>query len=582
MIPFPKRLAVVVLVLAFLSAPGAGRAEVAPPERPDEADVDVGAYLAARNAEAHGDFSAAARWFDAALARDPDNPLLLDGSILAHLDLGEIDEAAEAAERRAGIATPSQVADFALIARAAAMDDHEAVIALLKAGHSIGPLFDKLAQAWAEFGRGRMSEALTGFDAVAKTRGFEAFGLYHKALALALAGDFEEAERILSGRAGLPLRLDRRGIVARVEILSQLEREDEARKLIDATFGPGPDPFADALRDRLGSDRPMTFDVVRSAREGLGEVFYSLALLLSTEADPAYTLMSARIAAALKPDNAEVLLLVATKLEELGQYDLAVAVYASFDADGPYYHLAEIGRSDALYAAGQKEAAIEVLRALARRSGGLLSVQASLADLLRRDERWADALPAYDAALKLVDHPSREHWVLYFSRGICKERLGRYDAADADFREALRLNPGQPQVLNYLGYGLLERGIMLDEALELISAAAAAEPDSGYIIDSLAWAYFRLGRYADALAPMEKASLLEPVDPVVTDHLGDVYWMNGRKREAEFQWRRALSFQPEERDAIRIRRKLERGLDAVLADEKAETPPAVRALGIEE
>lgn len=123
---------------------------------------------------------------------------------------------------------------------------------------------------------------------------------------------------------------------------------------------------------------------------------------------------------------------------------------------------------------------------------------------------------------------------------------------------------------------------MLDEALELISAAAAAEPDSGYIIDSLAWAYFRLGRYADALAPMEKASLLEPVDPVVTDHLGDVYWMNGRKREAEFQWRRALSFQPEERDAIRIRRKLERGLDAVLADEKAETPPAVRALGIEE
>lgn len=577
-----SRLAVLALVVPL--AAGAALADEAPPERPgdDAADVDAGAYLAARNAEAHGDFRAAAGWFDAALARDPANVLLLDGSILAHLDLGEIAAAAAKAAHRVEAGTPSQVADFALIAQAAASDDSEGVISLLEAGHSIGPLFDKLARAWAEFGRGRMSEALTGFDAVAKTRGFEAFGLYHKALALALAGDFEEAERILSGSAGTPIKLDRRGIIARVEILSQLERGQDARDLIDAAFGTRPDPLADALRARLASGKPMTFDVVRSAREGLGEVFHSLALLLNSDADPAYTLMSARIAAALKPDNAEALLLVANELEELGQHDLAVAVYASFDDDSPYHHLAEIGRSDALYASGQKDAAIEVLRKLAQRDGGLLSVQASLAEMLRRDERWADALAAYDAALKLVERPAPEHWALYFSRGVCKERLGRYDAADADFREALKLNPGQPQVLNYLGYGMLERGINLDEALELIRAAVAAEPGSGYIIDSLAWAYFRLGLYEEALAPMEKASLLEPVDPVVTDHLGDVYWMNGRRREAEFQWRRALSFHPEEADAARIRRKLERGLDAVLAEEKEAAPPAVRAAGTDE
>jgi Flp pilus assembly protein TadD len=103
----------------------------------------------------------------------------------------------------------------------------------------------------------------------------------------------------------------------------------------------------------------------------------------------------------------------------------------------------------------------------------------------------------------------------------------------------------------------------------MIERAVAAQPDSGYIIDSLAWVYYRLGRYADALAPMEKASLLEPVDPIVTDHLGDVYWANGRTREAAFQWNRALSFSPTETDAARIRLKLERGLDAVLAAEGA-------------
>jgi Flp pilus assembly protein TadD len=112
----------------------------------------------------------------------------------------------------------------------------------------------------------------------------------------------------------------------------------------------------------------------------------------------------------------------------------------------------------------------------------------------------------------------------------------------------------------------------------MIQRAVAARPESGYIIDSLAWAYFRLGRYTEALVPMEQASLLEPVDPVVTDHLGDVYWSVGRAREAEFQWHRALSFNPTEKDAARIRLKLELGLDAVLAQEGAAPLKPVKAV----
>jgi Flp pilus assembly protein TadD len=144
-------------------------------------------------------------------------------------------------------------------------------------------------------------------------------------------------------------------------------------------------------------------------------------------------------------------------------------------------------------------------------------------------------------------------------------------------RRALELNPDQPQVLNYLGYSFVDRGVNLEEALGMIQRAVAGQPDSGYIIDSLAWAYFRLGRYDEAVEPMEKASLLEPVDPVVTDHLGDVYWMVGRTREAEFQWHRALSFGPTEADAARIRKKLEQGLDAVLAAEGTSPKPEAAA-----
>ncbi len=125
-------------------------------------------------------------------------------------------------------------------------------------------------------------------------------------------------------------------------------------------------------------------------------------------------------------------------------------------------------------------------------------------------------------------------------------------------------------MLNYLGYSFVEMGTNLDEALDMIEQAVAAEPNSGYIIDSLGWVLFRLGQYAEAVGHLERAAELMPVDPVVNDHLGDAYWAVGRKIEAEFQWNRALSFDPEEKDATRIRRKLEVGLDVVLDEEGAQ------------
>jgi Flp pilus assembly protein TadD len=151
--------------------------------------------------------------------------------------------------------------------------------------------------------------------------------------------------------------------------------------------------------------------------------------------------------------------------------------------------------------------------------------------------------------------------------------MGDWPGAEADFRAALALRPGQAQVLNYYGYSLVERRERLDEALAMIEEAVRAEPQNGAIVDSLGWALFRLGRHEEAVVHMEQAAALEPSDPVVNDHLGDVFWAVGRKREAAFQWRRALSFGPDEAEAQRIRRKLEIGLDAVLAEEGA--PPLV-------
>ena len=550
------------LALALLTA-------ALPATAQDQGEAPAGAYLAARVAASENDFREAAHWYDIVLDSGVTTPALLEGAIIANLGLGQVDRAAELSRRLLQTGGQSQSAAIALLADQAGRDDYRAILADIEAGASVGKLLDSLVTAWATLGDGRMSDAIAGFDTIAKSPGLEAFGLYHKALALAAAGDFEGADNILSGREAGAIAVTRRGIIAHVQILSQLERNPDALALIDRSFGPEPDPQLDLLRARLKTPDVLPFDVVRNPTDGIAEVFFTLATALRGEADDAYTLIYARVVTHLRPDHSEAALLAAELLERLDQPSLAGETYATIRPEDPAYYVAEIGRANTLVAAGKPDAGLEVLQSLARSHGNIVAVQMALGDALRRSERFADAVPAYDAAIALIATPDPRHWGLFYTRGICHERLGQWDQAEADFRTALKLSPDQPQVLNYLGYSFVDRGENLDKALAMIERAVAAQPDAGYIIDSLAWAYFRLGRYADAVEPMERAALLEPVDAVVTDHLGDVYWAVGRKLEARFQWHRALSFDPQPAEADRIRRKLDIGLDAVLAEEGA-------------
>lgn len=558
-------------VLALLLGLAWPHGPVLAQDAPVEAEGDAGAFLAARAAAGRSDHAAAADWFARALLSDPKNRSLLEGAIVANIGIGELGPAANMARvlQEAGVA--SQAGYLALLVEAIEAGDYERVLDMSAEGAGKGALLDVLVTAWAQVGLGRMSEATATLDQLSGTQGMTTFGMYHKALALASAGDYEGADRILADPDRGALHMLRRAVLAHARILSQLERNGDALALLEASFTGEPDPELEQLRRRLAAGEPVPFDSVTNAREGLAEVFYTVAMALGQEGDATHTLIYARAAQALRPDQDDTALLVAGLLDEEGQHDLAIEVYATVPAESPAFHIAEIGRAEATRSAGRTEAAIEILQGLARAKPDLLVAHVALADAYRRDERFAEAREVYTTAIDLLGTPRPENWALFFSRGICAERLGDFEGTVADMREALRLNPDQPQVLNYLGYSYVDRGENLEEALSMIERAVAREPGSGYIIDSLAWAYFRLGRYEEAVEPMERASLLEPVDPIVTDHLGDVYWAVGRKREAEFQWHRALSYGPEEKDALRIRRKLEIGLDAVLAEEGA--PP---------
>ena len=534
-----------------------------------------GAYLAGRQAASQNDFKNASTYFVKSLARDRANPELMEGAVSSLLALGKIKQAVPIAKAIEQLELRSQTASMVLIADLVMREDFDGVIARTGDNGGIGPLVDTLVSAWAKLGQGKAAAAFEEFDVVAEKPGMSSFATYHKAMAFAVVGDFEGANSLFSSSNADGASATRRGAMARAEVLSQLDRNADAVQSLRLAFGDATDPELDGLLAALESGKKVPFTHATSASDGIAEVFYSLGGALRGEADADYTLLYGRLAYALRPDHIDALLLNAKLLEELGQFGLAIEVYKKVPSADTASHASELGRAAALRSLGKPDAAIEVLRQLAHRFPKMAIVHSTLGDALRSQDRFTKAVSSYDRALELIPEGSRGRWFVLYARAIAHERLDNWEKAEADFRAALELNPEHPQVLNYLGYSMVEKQINLAEALDMIERAVAARPDSGFIVDSLGWILYRLGRYGEAVAHMERAVELMAVDPVVNDHLGDVYWAVGRKREAEFQWNRALSFVDltevdGEADPDRMRRKLEVGLDAVLLEEDAQ------------
>ncbi|MFN4058494.1 MAG: tetratricopeptide repeat protein [Roseinatronobacter sp.] len=549
---------------------------LSPAQAQTGADVPPGlasALLAGRVAVTDDNFAQMALNYDRALQVSPDNPGFLDLALQGHLLAGNFERAAELAAQVAADAPGAQVAGVVLQADEFLRGAYGAVIGAAEAGRLTGPLTDAVSVAWAHLGEGRMSDALAAFDAAITERPEIApFAIYHKALALALVGDLEGAADLLTGEVAGPVSLTRRGVLAHIAILSQLGRFDEAQTLGAEMFGSSPDEDVARLMQAVTDGQAVPFDTVRSAADGMAEAYLLLSSALLNNDGDWLPLIYARLALALRPDHPDAILLAGQLLEQMGQYDLAKQIYSQMPSTSPQYLNAQLATGTVMQRAGDADGAEALLKQLiADRPNSVLALSA-LGDLMRREERFTDASDAYARAIELLPEVESRHWPLLYTYAISLERQGAFDRAEPVFRQALEFVPDNPQVLNYLGYSLIEAGRNLEEALDMIERAVEGEPDSGYITDSLAWALFRLGRYDEALPVMERAVELMPTDPILNDHLGDVYWAVGRAREARFQWSRALSFAPHPDLSIeRVRRKLEVGLDIVQEEEGA--PP---------
>jgi tetratricopeptide (TPR) repeat protein len=191
---------------------------------------------------------------------------------------------------------------------------------------------------------------------------------------------------------------------------------------------------------------------------------------------------------------------------------------------------------------GDADKALKDVRAMLKGNGSAedRQVYITLAQMCTRLRRFSEAEQALDKAEQLSSKPDDREYI-WFLRGSTFERDKHYPEAEAQFKKVLASDPDHASALNYLGYMLADQNMKLEEALGYIKHAVDLDPSNGAYLDSLGWAYFRLGKYEQAEDNLLKASQKINTDPTVHDHLGDLYQRTGRLKLAATNWERALT-----------------------------------------
>jgi len=300
--------------------------------------------------------------------------------------------------------------------------------------------------------------------------------------------------------------------------------------------------------------------MVTNAQAGAAEALYGLGASLGRRGGEDLGLVYLQLSLHLAPQHELALLSLADLYEAMKKPDMAIKVYERIPHGSVLHRNASIQMAAGLDALERSEEAQKRLEELLKDDPKDLEATLALGNLLRGHKKFAECGEAYSRAIDLIGTPEKSHWTVFYFRGICYERSKQWPKAEADLKKALELFPDQPHVLNYLGYSWIDQGVNLDQGMEMIKKAVAQRPDDGYIVDSLGWAYYRIGNYEEATKELERAIGLKPEDPTINDHLGDAYWRVGRKLEATFQWNHARDLKPDPDELPKILEKLRVGL----------------------
>jgi Flp pilus assembly protein TadD len=520
----------------------------------------TGSYLAGRQALADLRTQEAATYFRTAAEEDWDNPVVVERSFIAYAANGDIKDAARVARHLLELSAPNDLASLIIGTEAVKQERYGDAIDYLEemGGDTFAGITGGILRAWALIGEGRTDEANEVLDEIGQG-GLEDFLVFHRAVMADVAGDSARAMD-LAKKAWETDPYVARIVEAYARILGNAGRFEEAEEVIAQFDARGLNhPLVAAVKSRIDQkQRPGVF--AADIQAGAAEMFHSVGVALAREGSPEISAVFLRLGMYLDT-NADVIDLVYGQLlDGAGQHQAANAVYDAIPPNSPMKPMAIVRAAENLDALGDRDEALRRLGNIVQTNPNDLDALSVLGDMQRSAQLYSEAAETYTKAIEVAGGDAPGDWRYYYVRGISYERNKEWPKAEVDFKRALELNPDQPQVLNYLGYSWVDQGINLLPALEMIEKAVAAAPNDGYIIDSLGWAFYRLGRFEEAVEQLELAVRLRSTDPEINDHLGDAYWRTGRELEARFQWNIAAAVDEEGNVKERVAEKLANGL----------------------
>lgn len=589
-------------LLLTLSAPAlaveAAKPETAAPEvKFDIGSVDTfsGAFLAARTADGDYDYESAITLYRTALKFDPGNLEVRERLMICLFMNGEFDAGVAEAVRLKDDPAVERIAKIARGIDAIRKKDYAEAYKFLKyeGPNELDRMINSLIAAWGQFGEGKTKEAVASAAGLKGPEWFSVFRNYSAGMIAAASGDMETARKKLAetvanreeGTAASDTYM--RAVIALATLEARAGNRQKALDAISAgeAFAPGYIPLQ-AFRKKIEAGEKPDF-AISDATQGMASVLFSVGGALNQSLSSAPDRASAQdivtfylvTANALSPTDADTAVLLGGLAEANDKPEKAIEWYRKVPENSILRRVADLQLGLNLASTGKTEEAREHLKAAIAADPRDTRAYLAYGSLLSDNKEYAEMAANYDKAVEVIGPmPKRTDWSIFFQRGIAYERLKKWDLAEPNFRKALALYPDQPQVLNYLGYSWVDMNINLEEGLEMIRKAVDLRPDDGYIVDSLGWAYYRLGRYDDAVSELERATDLRASDATINDHLGDAYWRVGRQLEAIFQWQTALELKPEPDMIPKLQKKIREGLPPVEASAETtkSTTPAVK------
>lgn len=525
-----------------------------------------GDYLAASYASHLNDADARSNYYSRAFSRQPNDLVLGRKSMAAALNSGNYPLARTLAIAVSNLDDTDRLSRTILGSHA--LSNGQYTKALEFFGESQGsPAIDdvnSMMRGWAQYGLGDTSTALTSFKNMRGGKYFELLGTLQSAKLNSSAGQYEAADTAFAA-------INEVGISAIETVLSQsrsyVKRGDAGKALkklqsfAEESGGVVTGP-ARLYLDALEKGEPIETDLTpaEQASRALTEPAFGY---YGQQRQYEEAELFLRTALELDPNNDKARLFLASVLEDVERKDDAAAQYAGITQDSPYTVSARLSEANIKFDADEDDAGIDILENIYKTHPSRVTKEAiGRAYLIMED--YKQALPYYDALIAdMSEEDLQKNPQPRYLRGICLERLGRWEEAVGEFEFVLKNQPDNADALNYLGYTWVDKGVNLNRAFDMIRKAVELQPKSGAIIDSLGWAHFKLGQYSEARLKLEDAAERSPNSATIIDHLGDVYWKLGRYREAGYQWERALDLEPTDEERATITTKLKGGLSAV-------------------